>query len=47
MDYGLSVHFKYRLCNRELAACLNMLQILFSVRNGNETPALFQREQQQ
>jgi hypothetical protein len=29
------VRFEYRLCNRDLAACLSMLHFLFSIRNGN------------
>ena len=47
MDHDLPVRFDYHLYNRNLAACSNMLQILFSVRTGNGIPAWFRRQQQQ
>lgn len=42
MDHDLPARFECRLYDRGLAACLNMLQILFSIRNGNGIPAPFQ-----
>ncbi|GAA5817130.1 hypothetical protein MFLAVUS_010671 [Mucor flavus] len=34
-----------RLWNRDLAACLNMLEIVYSLRNNNGIPTRFQRRQ--
>ena len=47
MGNDLPVRLDYRIYSCDLATCLNMLQILLSIRNGNGVPARFQRGQQQ
>ena len=35
--------FKYRLWNRDMAACLNFIQIILSLRGGTGVPTQFHR----
>ncbi|KAI8055111.1 hypothetical protein BDF22DRAFT_618486 [Syncephalis plumigaleata] len=39
----LQVAIDYRLWNRDMAACLNFIQIIHSVRNGYGIPEQFRR----
>ncbi|KAI8054115.1 hypothetical protein BDF22DRAFT_619356 [Syncephalis plumigaleata] len=39
----LQVAIDYRLWNRDMAACLNFIQIIHSARNGSRIPTQFQR----